>query len=46
MDQSNLLQNMVEFNKKSKPRKKKQTFQGVNALYEGQELTLKCYDFF
>ena len=42
MDQTNLLQNLVEFNKKSKPRKKK-TFQSVNALYEGQELTLNAF---
>ena len=46
IDQSNLLENMVEFNKKSRPRKKedkeKNTFESVNALYEGQELTLNA----
>ena len=45
MDQSNLLENMVEFNeisrlKKKKIRKKRNTFKIKNALYEGRELTL------
>ena len=47
MDQSNLLENMVEFNDKSRPRKKKNKekkkkwnpFERVNALYEGRQLT-------
>ena len=47
MDQSNLLENMVEFNNKSRPRTKegkgKNTYESVNALYEGQELTLNTF---
>ena len=40
MDQSNLLENWVEFNNKYRPKKKKvmkkrNTFDSVNALYEG-----------
>ena len=47
MDQSNLLENMVEFNeisrpKKKKIRKKRNTFKIENALYEGRELTLNA----
>ena len=47
MDQSNLLENMVEFNeisrpKKKKIRKKRNTFKIKNALYEGRELTLNA----
>ena len=47
MDQSNLLENIVKFNIKSKPKankrkaKKQNTFGSVNALYEGRELTQK-----
>ena len=41
MDQSNLLENMVKFNNKSKPKtkegkvKKQNTFDSVNVLFEG-----------
>ena len=46
-DQSNLLENMVEFNDKSRTRstedKHKNTHKSVNALYEGRELTLNAY---
>ena len=41
MDQSNLIENMVKFNNKSKPKtkegtaKKQSTFDSVNSLYEG-----------
>ena len=46
MDQSSLLENMVKFNNKSKPKtkegkaKKRYNFDSVNGLYEGRELTL------
>ena len=46
MDQTNLLENIVKFNNKSKPKtkegrdKNKNTFDSVIALYEGGELTL------
>ena len=49
MDQSNLLDNMVKFNNKSKPKtkegkaKKQNTFDSVNALYKGWELTLNAF---
>ena len=49
MDQTNLLGNMVEFNTKSKQKtkegkdKKRDTFDSVSALYEGQELTLNTF---
>ena len=49
MDQSNLLEYMVKFYNKSKPKtkegkdKKQSTFDSVNALYEGQELTLNAF---
>ena len=49
MDQINLLENMVKFNEKSIPRskegkaKKENTFDSVNALYEGRELTLNAF---
>ena len=49
MDQRNLLENMVEFNEKSRPRKKedkekeRDTFESVNALYESRELTLNSF---
>ena len=43
MDQTNLLENMVEPNSKSRPKakegkgKKRDTFDSVSALYEGRE---------
>ena len=43
MDRTNLSQNMIKFINKSKPKtkqdrdKKRNTFDNVNALYEGQE---------
>ena len=49
MDQTNLLENMVKFNNKSRPRskegkdKKRNTFDSVNSLYEGRELTLSAF---
>ena len=49
MDQTNLLEYMVKCNVKSKPKPKKGkyeeiiTFDSVNALYEGQELTLNAF---
>ena len=49
MDQSNLLENMVKFNNKSKRKTKKgknknrNTFHSVNALYEGRELNLNAF---
>ena len=49
MDQSNLLENIVKFNNKSKPKtkegkaKKPNTFDSVNAPYEGWELTLNIF---
>ena len=49
MDQSNLLEYMVKLNYKSKPNskeskaKKQNTFDRVNALYEGRELTLNAF---
>ena len=45
-DQNNLLKNMVEYNNKSRPKneegkvKKRDTFDSLNALYKGRELTL------
>ena len=48
MDQSNLLKNVLEFNVKSRPRKRRwlgkkgNAFNSVNALYEGLELTLNA----
>ena len=45
MDHTNLLENMVKFNNKYRARSKKDkdnkwnTFDSVNAVYEGQELT-------
>ena len=48
MDQTNLLENMVRFYNKSKPKtkedkdKKQNTFVSVNALYEGRELTINA----
>ena len=47
MDQSNLLENTVGFNEKSKPRRKrrsgKNTFGSVNTLCGGRELTLNAF---
>ena len=49
MDQSNLLEDMVEFNEKSRPakkedkEKKRNTFESVKALYEGRELALNAF---
>ena len=49
MDQVNLLENMVKFNNKSKPKtkegkaKKLSTSDRANAFYEGQKLTLNAF---
>ena len=49
MDQSNLVEDMVQFNNKSKPKTKdgkalkQNTFDSVNALYEDRELTLNVF---
>ena len=49
MDQTNLLENIVKLNNKSRPNtkegkaKKQNTFDSVNALYEGRELTLNHF---
>ena len=49
MYQSNILENMVKFNNKSKPKtkegkaKEQNIFDSVNALYEGRELTLNAF---
>ena len=49
IDQRNLLENIVKFNKKSISKtkesktKKKNTFDSVNVLYEDQELTLNPF---
>ena len=49
MDQTNLLEKMVNFNNKSRTKtkegkhKKQNTFDSVNALDEGQELTLNAF---
>ena len=49
MEQTNLLENIVIFSNKSKPRskrdkdKKQNTYDSINALYEGQELILNAY---
>ena len=49
MDQTNLLENMVKFSNKSRPKtkqvkdKKQNTFDRVNALYEGRELILNAF---
>ena len=48
MDRTNLSENMIKFINKSKPKtkedrdKKRNTFDNVSALYEGQELTLNA----
>ena len=49
MDQSNLSENMVEFKDKSKPKTKegknktRDTYETVNALYEGRKVTLNDF---
>ena len=47
MGQKNLLEYTVKFNNKSKPKKKnirqQNTFDSVNALYEGREITLIAF---
>ena len=49
MDQTNLLENMKKYNDKSRPKtkegkdKKRNTFDSVSALYEGQESTLNAF---
>ena len=48
-DQANLFENLVKYNNKSKPNsnqgtdKKRNTFDSVSALYEGQELALNAF---
>ena len=48
-DQSNLLNNIIELNEKTGPKRKegkmrkRSTFVSVNALYEGRELTLNAF---
>ena len=49
MDQTSLLENMVNFNNKSRPTSKqdkdkiRNTFSSVNALYDGPELTVNAF---
>ena len=49
MDQTNLLENMINFNNKSRPGtkedkdKKQDAFGRISALYEGPELTLNTF---
>ena len=49
IDQSNLLENMVKCNNKSRPittegkDKKRDTYESAYALYEGRELTLNAF---
>ena len=48
MDQTNLLENIVKFNNKCRPKtkgkdEKRNTFDSLNALYEGRELTLNAF---
>ena len=49
MDQTNLLENIIKLNNKSRPKtkegkdKKRNTFDSINALYEGRELTLNAF---
>ena len=49
IDQGNLLENIVKFNNKSKSKtkegknKKRNTFDSVNAIYEGKELNLNAF---
>ena len=48
-DQTNLLENMIKFNNKCRTKtkegkdKKRNTFNSVDLLYEGRELTLKAF---
>ena len=49
MDQTNLLENMVKFNNKSRPKtkegkdKKRNAFDSVSTLYESRELTFNSF---
>ena len=48
MDQSNLLENMVQLNNKTRPKKRRKwkknnNFDCINALYEGLEITLNAF---
>ena len=49
IDKINLLNNLAEFNEKSRPRategkdKERNTLESANALYEGQELILTAF---
>ena len=49
MDQTNLLENIVKFNNKSRPKtkedkeKRRNTFDSISAPYEGRELTLNSF---
>ena len=49
MDQTNLLENIIKFNNKYKPKtkegkgKKQNTFDSINALFEARELTLNAF---
>ena len=46
MEQTNLLENIVNVSNKSKPRSKRDkenTYDSINSLYEGQELILNAY---
>ena len=49
MDQTNLLENIIKFNNKSRPKtkegkdKKRNAFDSVSALYEFRELTLNAF---
>ena len=49
MDKSNLLENIIKFNNKSRSKteegkdKKQNTFNSVSALYDGRELTLDAF---
>ena len=45
MDQRNILENMIQFNKKDqkKIRRKRDTYESAYAFYEGQELTLNAF---
>ena len=49
MEQTNLLENILDFSSKSRPRpekdkdKKQNTFDSINALYEGRELILNTF---
>ena len=48
MDQSNLLENMVEFKEKSRPKskeskEKRNAYESANTLYKGRELILNAF---